>query len=126
MLTMANQGNTSIHWNNDILIDHDEISPQITKSSYYDIDEFNDFSKKVDHDNSISVLNINARSLVKHITELSVILDEFLVSFDVITVEETWLNDVLKPLVNLSGYTFITKHQSQRKEGGGIGIYIKN
>ena len=41
----------------------------------------------------------------------SVILEEFIVSFDVITVEETWLDDLLKPLVNLSGYTFITKHK---------------
>ena len=48
------------------------------------------------------------------------------VSFDIITIEETWLNDLLQPLVNLSGYTFIAKHKRQKKEGGGIGIYIKN
>ena len=121
---MANEASSNTDFN--LIIDNDEISPQIVKSNYYDIDEFNELSKKINHDNSISVLNINARSLVKHMNELTAILDDFNVSFDIITVEETWLNDLLQPLVNLSGYTFIAKHKRQKKEGGGIGIYIKN
>ena len=50
----------------------------------------------------------------------------FTLDFDLISVEETWLSDSLKPLVELDGYTLLTKHKSNRKEGGGIGMYIKN
>ena len=123
---MAAQMDTESEGDNDPLTDNDEISPRVTKSLYYDIPDFNDLSKNINLDNHISILNINARSLLKHINELSAILEEFIVQFDVITVEETWLNDLLKPLVNLNGYTFITKHKRERKEGGGIGIYVKH
>ena len=119
---MANTRGLNTH----LIIENDEISPLIVQSTYYDTDEFNEFAKKFNHNNNISILNINARSLVKHINELTVILNEFPIGFDVITVEETWLNDALKPLVNLDGYTFITKHKRQCKEGGGIGIYVKD
>ena len=123
---MATQGDSDTEFDNDLIIDNDDISSRVTKSTYYDIEEFNDFTKEINLDNTISVLNINARSLVKHINELTVILEEIFVKFDVITIEETWLDDLLKPLVDLSGYTFIAKHKRQKKEGGGIGIYIKN
>ena len=108
---MANTRGLNTH----LIIENDEISPLIVQSTYYDTDEFNEFAKKFNHNNNISILNINARSLVKHINELTVILNEFPIGFDVITVEETWLNDALKPLVNLDGYTFITKHKHQCK-----------
>ena len=123
---MENQGNSTEVWDNDILIDNDEIGPQVTKSHYYDMDQFNDLSKNFINESNISVLSINARSLLKNINEFSVILEEFLISFDVINVVETWLNDLLEPLVKLHGYTFISKHKSQRREGGGVGIYIRD
>ena len=119
---MANAVDSNSH----LIIDNNDISPLITKSDYYDIDEFNVFSKKLNHNSTFSILNINARSLVRHINEFSAILRDFSVVFDVITVEETWLTDLLKPLVNLDGYTFFTKHRDHSKKGGGIGIYIRD
>ena len=80
----------------DLVFEYDETSPQVQKSQYYDINEFNSVCEGIDFDQNLSVLNINARSLVNHINELSAILDEFLVRFD-----ETWLDDLLAPLVNL-------------------------
>ena len=103
-----------------------EENPFIKRSNYYDLDEFNLIMKKYNTDNNISVLNINARSLVKHINEFTATLSDLPSLFDVITVEETWLSDTLMPLVTLNGYTFIAKHKSKCKEGGGLGIYIKN
>ena len=123
---MEDQGESNVRWDNDFtIVDDDEVSPLIVKSNYYDIDDFNKLTKKFEIDNNISILNINARSLIKHFNELTAILNDISISFDVITVEETWLNDILQPLVNLDGYTLITKHKAKCKEGGGIGIYIK-
>ena len=110
---MANHENiNTAQWDNFFLSDNDESGPSITKSSYYNIDEFNELSAKFKHDTNISILNINARSLIKHFNELNGILNEFSVSFDVINVVETWLNEDLQSLVNLDGYTLITKHKN--------------
>ena len=70
------------------------------------------------NDNNISILNINARSLVKQYNELTAILQVFSVSFDVITTVETWLNDTLLPLLQIDGYNLfllnITKIEKKR------------
>ena len=98
----------------------------IQRSYYYDLDEFSKLMKIHNTDSNISVLNINARSLIKCFNELSAILQDLPSLFDVITVEETWLSETLEPLVQLRGYTFFAKHKKKCKEGGGIGIYVKN
>ena len=108
----------------DFGMDTDE-SAYIKQSSYYDLDEFDNIMKELNTENNLSILNINARSLVKHFNEFTAILSDLTSSFDVITVEETWLSDILKPLVTLNGYTLVTKHKSKCKEGGGLGIYVK-
>ena len=110
---------------NVLQFDGDESSP-IEKSYYYDLDEFKDIMNANNGSTNLSVLNLNARSLVKHFNEFSAILEDLPSSFDLITVEETWLSKPLEPLVQLNGYSFISKHKNKCKEGGGIGIYIKD
>ena len=122
---MAVQDGPDILRDNDLVEDDEEIS-HVKQSNYYDLDQFQQIMKDFNNKNNISVLNINARSLIKHFNEFSAILSDLPSSFDVITVEETWLSDTIKPLVELNGYTFITKHKSKCKEGGGIGIYVKH
>ena len=122
---MAAQDDTNVLMDNLFQIDGDDNS-LIQKSLYYDIDEFNIVMKTHNVGNNLSVLNLNARSLVKHFNEFTAILASFPESFDIITIEETWLSDSLVPLVQLEGYTFITKHKYRCKEGGGLGIYIKD
>ena len=112
-------------WDQSFPIDDSDETQIITKSRYYELDDLNTLMESVDNITHLSVLNINARSLVKHHFELSAILSELPFLFDVITVEETWLNDLLKPLVEMENYTFLAKHKYKCKEGGGIGIYIK-
>ena len=125
-MIMANDGEYNSISDTDFLTDNDEIGPNIISSGYYDMDEFNDLCKQYDHKNDISVLSINARSLIKNFHEFNVILENLNISFDYITVCETWLDKNLESLVQLEGYSFVTRHKSKRKEGGGIGIYIKN
>ena len=45
---------------------------------------------------------------------------------DIITIEETWLSKPNESLTHLNGYSFISKHENKYKEGGEIGIYIKD
>ena len=104
----------------------DNLDSCIRKSEYYDIDDFHDIMKKYNNGKNISILNLNARSLVKNINELTIILSNLPSPFSIITIEESWLNQDLEPLVQIDGYTFIPKHKTKCKEGGGIGIYVKN
>ena len=98
--------------------------PSIKKSLYYDLDDLSKLMNTIDRQNHLSILNINARCLVKHYLEFCSILQRIPFLFQIITVEETWLNDTLKPLIQMENYTFIPKHKLKCKEGGGLGIYI--
>ena len=124
LMTMAVSDNLTVQMDNDLFKNSDE-DLLIKQSNYYDLDEFNPIMRKFNNETNLSVLNINARSLVKNFNEFTAILSDLPSSFDVITIEETWLSDLLLPLVALDEYIFVTKHKSRCKEGGGLGIYIK-
>ena len=112
-------------WGND-LIDNEIQNSYIRPSKYYDLDEFRSIMEKNNTDTNLSILNLNARSLVKNIAEFRCILNDINSPFDLITLEESWLDQSLVPLVKLDGYSFLHKHKIGRKEGGGLGIYIKD
>ena len=105
-------------------LNDDDGSPLITKSRYYELDELSALMETVNTDHHLNVLNVNARSLVKHYLEFCSILSE-LPMFHVITIEETWLDKSLEPLVKMDNYQLITKHKYKCKNGGGLGIYIR-
>ena len=75
----------SAEWDNLFPIDDTEENPVITKSRYYELDDLNNLMKTIDADTNLSVLNINARSLVKHYREFTAILADLPFLFDVIT-----------------------------------------
>ena len=45
-------------------------------------------------------------------------------TFDVITIQEFWLNENLQQLANLEDYQLVCKHKHTTKEGGGLCIYV--
>lgn len=100
-----------------------------TPSAYYDYDQFVDLSKNINK-SMFTVLNTNARSLVKNMSNYEIFLDRLKQDgnfiFDALTFEESWLNNDLEDLVNLEGYSLVTKHKINKKEGGGLAIYIRN
>ena len=67
----------------------------------------------------IAGLNIN--SLIKHIDELRILLDDH--SVDILSINETKLDDSIKSCgVQISGYEFIRRDRNRQ---GGVGFYIK-
>ena len=69
-MIMANHRDSNVLSDNN-LTDNDDIGPLITQSCYYDIDEFNELCESYDNTNNITVLNLNARSLIKHFNEFN-------------------------------------------------------
>ena len=78
---------------NNLILDNDG-SSYIKQSNYYDLDDFSKIMKKYNDNCNTSILNINARSLVKHFNEFSAILSDLPSLFDIITVEESCLSDI--------------------------------
>lgn len=114
----------------DILSDIDLNEPNVIKQSkYYNIDEFHDLTEREKSD-SLKVLNVNARSLVKNFSAYEMYFESLkspsFDGFDIISFTETWLDDNLTQLTHLDDYSAVFKHKSNKKEGGGIAIFIKN
>ena len=74
-----------------------------------------------------SILQLNARSLLKNIDQLNFILKNLKRALSVLGVSETWLTDSRhrSGLVNITGYNFVSNHRKS-KIGGGVGIYLQN
>ena len=85
----------------------------IKPSYYYDLDEFRNLMEKYSADTNLSILDINARSLVKHFNELTSILSDW-TPLDLITIQESWLDDTLVPLVKMEGYSMEYKHKQSK------------
>lgn len=117
----------TITWLENFNDDHVENSrPMFSPSHYYDIDKFNELTESLSS-KTFSILNTNARSLPKHKTEYEVLMNNIInFHFDVLTFEETWLDENLCDYVKFKGYSMITKHKLQKKEGGGIAIFISD
>ena len=95
-------------------------------SHYYTDDQFNrKCHTNADTDN-FALIHYNCRSLAKnfamirdHITSLDSM------TFDVIALSETWLNDDNNDSFNLDGYDLVSCSRRSKK-GGGVGLYIRN
>jgi len=115
----------------DILNDvHEQHSSgQYVSSMYYDIPEFSSFISNVESNKHLSVLNTNARSLARHVSDYQLLLEAVYESvcfqFDIITFTETWLNSDLEDLVSLNNYRPVFQHKANKKEGGGLAIFVK-
>ena len=74
---------------------------------------------------SFTLFHINLRSLKKHFEELSEFLSTLNMSFSVIGISETWLNNSNDVIFNIPGYKFISNNR-RHKHGGGVGLFIKD
>ena len=90
---------------------------------YFSIDEFHN-NVKTEND-ELSIFNFNIRSFFKNFDELSIILSHFDVSFDIIILTETWLNENTAQLCNINGYKSYHTYRTSR-EGGGVSIFFKH
>ena len=104
-----------------------EIHKLFSKSSYYSIEQFKTLVSGIPK-NSLSILNTNARSFLKHKCEYELLMTDIYSEnkfyFDILTFEETWLDDLTTEFAQLNEYNLVTKHKSTGKTGGGLAIFI--
>ena len=69
--------------------------------------------------NKLSVLHINARSMLVKLGQIDVFLKAILDGFDILAVSETWESNFSEQLINIPGYTTISsiRPQLEKLEG---------
>lgn len=71
----------------------------------------------------LKLLCLNCRSLSKSFIELKLFLNLSQISFDIIALSETWLNEEKDSFFNLQNYNFYNSNRTVTK-GGGVAFYI--
>ena len=81
---------------------------------------------KLCHENcDLSILQLNVRGLLGKTSTLSQLLNHRIKGrqLDIIILNETWLTDRTKHMVNIEGYHLETVNRTERK-GGGVGFLV--
>ena len=73
--------------------------------------------------NTLSVLQLNGRCIVKNFDNLKLLLNSIHNTFDVISIYETWFNEFNMNLFELQGYTSFHTIGNNKKAGD---IYINS
>jgi len=85
---------------------------------YYTERELNERFAKDDSDYKISLLHINARSINKNIDSILLLLNNLTISFKIIAVTETWIDDTYNQTPpQIPGYTCHSKPRNSRRGG---------
>ena len=91
-------------------------------SPYMSMNELNKLKYNL---NTLSVLQLNGRSIVKNFDNLKLLLKSIHNTFDVISICETWFNEFNMNLFELQGYTSFHTIRNHKK-AGGVSICIKS
>jgi len=85
------------------------------------------FPKIKENNNPLSIISLNARSIVNKMDELKLLVKDQ--EPDIICIVETWLTeDVFDSEINLENYQFVRRDRKNelKSKGGGIIVYIKD
>src|SRR5437867_2813444 len=96
------------------------ISCNVSNTQYITTEEISDLSIS---QNSLSILQINARSLNKNFDRLVNLLSNFKSAPSIISISETWLksNDQ-NSFLSLNNFTFVSRPRQINKRGGWSGF----
>ena len=113
-----------------ILLD-DEIDPDvnscrmlITPCNYYLPNEIADRTEESQFAGNLSLIHINARSMVNKLVYIELLLKTIKNDFDILAVSETWENNLNTHLINIPGYTKVSSMRSDGIKGGGTALFI--
>ena len=98
---------------------------RLPTSRYMVEEDINDHVSSFNENSRFSIMHLNARSLLKNLDQLNLILKNLNRTFSVLGVSETWLTESTSELVNIAGYNFVSSHR-KTKAGGGVRIYLQN
>ena len=101
------------------------IIPKV-KCNYLNIDSID-----IESNQGISIIHINARSVIKHFDDIIFLLDECKFKFNVIVITETWFQEINKDIYTIDKYNSIhvvrnNNGITNNNVGGGVSIFIQD
>lgn len=96
-----------------------------TTSNYYNEETLNKELLNCHHQDCLSIMHHNIRSLPKHDDQLTSYLRCLTVEFNIIGLSETWLSNENAGVYGIDNYQHIYNCRQTRR-GGGVSLYIKN
>ena len=113
------------------IINNDDIDPDINiydqfvaSSNYYLPNDVSNCMTNTTSGN-VSVLHLNARSLIPKLDQLGLLLNNLNIDLDIIAVSETWESDNNKHLLYIPGNHKISKFREGERIGGGLPFSLK-
>ena len=91
--------------------------------NYYTEQEFNNVLNKINISKCISIIHINACSLIKNYDNIENYLNILSHKFSIIIISESWLKECHIGNYNIQKYTSVNTIR-KNKSGGGVSIYI--
>ena len=91
--------------------------------NYYTEQEFNNVLNKINISKCISIIHINARSLIKNYDNIENYLNMLSHRFSVIIISESWLKECHIGNYNIQNYTSVNTIRKNKRDGG-VSIYI--
>jgi len=110
----------------DIDTDFNYYNERDLDSKYYLPSNVKSLSELQNPSNQFIILHLNARSLLKKLNLLEVLIKAFNVNIDIIAVTETWETSSNEHVINISGYNKYSKYRGSEMKGGGVALFIKN
>ncbi len=112
-----------------LIVDEQDTINLIETSNYIDKQELIQNINEHIETNTISVINLNIQSLPSKIDHLNNFIEEINKhnnhNIDFITLQESWMNEIIEPLITIPNYNIEYKHKPNKKIGGGLAIIIK-
>ena len=95
--------------------DDEHIINKFNSSKYYDIETFKNNFSKLGTAEYLSIINVNIRSFLNNKDNLLATISALGQDFDIVTLQETWLDEHIENLANIESYTSYFKHKYQAK-----------
>ena len=85
----------------------------------------------IESNQGISIIHINARSVIKHVDDIIFLLDECKFKFNIIVITETWFQEINKDIYTIDKYNSIhvvrnNNGITNNNVGGGVYIFIQD
>ena len=111
---------------------HDDIDPDVnsynslsTSCKYYLPDELGECVEKSHMTSNLPFIHINARSMCNKLEYIEILLKTIKNNFDILSVSETWENDLNSHLINIAGYCKVSSMRLCGAKGGGTALFVK-
>ena len=100
-------------------------NPLLTDTKYFLPSELKNTLRLQKFSSSLSLLHINARSMLNKINSIEFLINSISFDFNIIAITETWETESNSSLLKLPGFVKVSKARKNNENGGGVALFLK-